>query len=45
VESTYFNYDLLDKNEPIIKKDGEYQGSMFLFNLFTGHLIDNFCRL
>jgi hypothetical protein len=45
VESTYFNYDLLDKNEPIIKKDGEYQGSMFLFNLFTGHLIDNFWQV
>ena len=45
VRSTYFNYDLLNKNEPIIKKDGEYQGSMFLFNLFTGHLIDNFWQV
>ena len=45
VKSTYFNYDIYNKDEPIYKKEEEYQTSLFLFNLFIGHLIDNFWQV
>ena len=45
VKSTYFKYDLFSKDEPVFKKEDEYQTSLFLFNLFIGHLIDNFWQV
>ena len=45
VESTFYNYDIYNKDEPIHKDEEEYQTSLFLFNFFIGHLIDNFWQV
>ena len=45
MESTFYNYDIYNKDEPIHKDEEEYQTSYFLFNFFIGHLIDNFWQV
>lgn len=45
VKSTYFDYDIFNKDEPIYKREKEYKTSLFLFNLFIGHLIYNFWQV
>jgi len=45
VKSTYFDYNLFKKDEPVFKNEDKYHNCLIIFNLFIGHLIDNYWQV
>ena len=42
VRRTYYEYDLQNKNKPVIKKEKVYTGSVFVFKFDLALIVDNF---